>query len=387
MKLTAWAALMAGLLILGCDPPPGPKTIDILSALSRGGSPEDCYALADRPGSIKFPGDLGPHPSFKTEWWYYTGNLVDASGRPFGFQLTFFRNALDCSDPEGTSSWRFRQLYFAHFAITDIKNKSFYSAQRMNRGSVGLAGAQSVPFRVWIDDWSAVQSGSSPDRLTLKAGERTAAKGESIQKKITLHLNLIRTKPAILQGKNGWSQKGPGPSDASYYYSFPGMKAEGSISLDQEEFRVSGRVWFDHEWSTSALGENVRGWDWFALHLTQGPLAGTDLMVCQVRQEDGRPNGFGFGSISFTDGQWIPLTEDQFAITPKSVWTSPLSKKKYPDQWSITIPGRDMAFEVKTRVPDQEHPHDFSYYEGAVQVMGQTGSGTGYVEMTGYEAR
>lgn len=388
MKLIRLATLApwlfaASFMILGCDRVPAPETIDIVKAMSQGESL--CYARADQPRPIEFPRDLGPHPRFRTEWWYYTGNLTDSSGRPFGFQLTFFRNALDCSEPRGTSAWRFRQLYFAHFALTDIQSQSFYSAQRMNRGSLGLAGAQSEPYRVWIDDWSA--SGRPLEPVVLQARDKIPAKGQSRQRHVAIHLSLARTKPAVLQGQDGWSRKGPGPWDASYYYSFPGMEARGRIFLDQEEFQVNGRVWFDHEWSTSALGKNVRGWDWFGLHLTSGPLAGIDLMVCQVRGEDGRPNGYGYGSICERNGDWTVLTQDQFSIRPRSFWTSPSSGKTYPAKWAITIPGRGMAFEVRTRVPDQEHAHAFSYYEGAVQVTGQNGSGSGYVEMTGYDPR
>src|SRR5213593_1413088 len=52
------------------------------------------FARALAPRLLSFPADHGPHPDFRTEWWYYTGNLRTAAGRHFGFQLTFFRVAL-----------------------------------------------------------------------------------------------------------------------------------------------------------------------------------------------------------------------------------------------------------------------------------------------------
>lgn len=256
----------------------------------------------------------------------------------------------------------------------------------MNRGSLGLAGAQSLPFRVWIDNWSAALH---PDnRIRLTARDRVAAKGKNQAQPLGIDLVLARTKPRVLQGEGGWSRKGPKNSDASYYYSDPGLAVQGSIRLGSETFEVGGRAWFDHEWSTAALGEKTLGWDWFAFHITAGPHAGTDLMVCQVRQRQGPP--FGFGSLSRPDGSYLILEETDFSITPLAQWTSSSSHKTYPARWRIQLPDHGLDLEVVPVLADQEHPHDFAYYEGAVRISrGGTGSesnflGRGYVEMTGY---
>lgn len=394
MLLTVWAFLAsaaAGLAGCGSAPPKHEGT-DIVQALSGGGDTA-CYEKADRPRPLQFPEDFGPHPGFRTEWWYYTGNLEAPSGREFGFQLTFFRQALDCERPDGPSAWRTNQLWFAHFAITDVENRSFYAAQRMNRGALGLAGAESLPFRAWIDDWSSEADGpgSMAGPLRLRARDRGMAKGGTVEKDFALDLSLTRTKPLIRQGREGWSHKGSGPGDASYYYSFPGMTARGQVVLGDETFRVTGHAWFDHEWSTSALGTSARGWDWFALHLSSGPHAGLDLMVCQVRQASGEP--VHLGSLSLGDGTVLILGQDQFSITPLARWTSPVSGKTYPSRWRIQIPDRGLDLEVETVVPDQEHGGGLIYYEGAVRVSEPAGSqgsgasslwGRGYVEMTGY---
>ncbi len=166
VRILLFSALLWG---YGCGHSPDSETaVDIVGALSQE-EQRDCYTVADRPVGIEFPKDSGPHETFKTEWWYYTGNLTHTSGRHFGFQLTFFRQALDCNFPSGRSEWRTNQLYFAHFAITDTQNNIFYAAQRMNRASIGIAGAQRDPFRVWIDNWRAVQAGKRPGHLTLQA--------------------------------------------------------------------------------------------------------------------------------------------------------------------------------------------------------------------------
>lgn len=295
-------ALGAALFSAGCNAPPQSEgTVNIAQALSSDAG-DDCYEKATRPGVIHFPDDLGPHESFKTEWWYYTGNLKTDTGRHFGFQLTFFRQALDCKNrsengsvevgktSENTSVWRSSQLYFAHFAVTDTQNKTFYSTQRMNRGSIGIAGVRSVPFKAWIDDWQAVQANADDGTLHLTA--RARAESLSAAPAFSIHLTLTQQKPVILQGNRGLSRKGPGISDASHYYSFPGMTAQGVVTVGDETAKAFGYAWFDHEWRTSALESDVAGWDWFALGINEGPNAGTDLMVCMVQGQDGRPNGF-----------------------------------------------------------------------------------------------
>ncbi|MCG8553150.1 MAG: carotenoid 1,2-hydratase [Desulfobacterales bacterium] len=392
MSIRMFISLLSALGILtfssGCNAPPqSGGTVNIAEALSSD-TGDDCHEKATEPGIIDFPDDLGAHESFKTEWWYYTGNLKTETGRHFGFQLTFFRQALDCEKRlddlpvEDASAWRTRQLYFAHFAVTDTQNRKFYSAQRMNRGSLGIAGVQSAPFKAWIDDWQAVQVKANGDTLRLTA--RARAENQPDAPQFSIHLTLTRQKPVILQGDRGLSRKGPGLPDASHYYSFPGMAAQGVVSVSGETTKASGHAWFDHEWSTSALGSDVAGWDWFALRINEGPNAGTDLMVCQVRRRDGRPNGYGFGAVSYPDGSYDILSESDFSIEAHRTWTSPATGRTYPSQWTIRLESSGLSLQVAPVVAAQEHSGMFPYYEGAVDVQTPHGGGLGYVEMTGY---
>ncbi|MCG8637199.1 MAG: carotenoid 1,2-hydratase [Desulfobacterales bacterium] len=379
------AVLVCILVTAGCSSPQDPGTVDIVRALSSDGE-DACFDRAKVPGIIKFPEDHGPHDTFKTEWWYYTGNLKTAEGRHFGYQLTFFRQALACETPSGTSAWRTSQLYFAHFAITDTRNRRFHSAQRMNRGSAGLAGA--TAFHVWIDDWNASASsetGKRTVRLTARerGGQAEKEKGShGTGSNIAVDLSLIAEKTPIFQGDRGLSRKGPG--NASYYYSFPGMVTKGFITVGTETYAVSGRSWFDHEWSTSALGADVTGWDWFAIHIHEGPLSGTDIMVCQVRNSEGLPNGYGFGSVSFAGGRFAILRESQFSIRPEQYWKSPETGRTYPAGWTIRLNEPRLSLDVTPVTDGQEHTRMFPYYEGAIRVAFPGGSGLGYVEMTGY---
>jgi predicted secreted hydrolase len=359
------AVILTGIFLQGCAPQEEDR-IDIAQALSdvRG---IDCFDSVTAPRPLIFPEDAGPHETFRTEWWYYTGNLTTGQGRHFGYQLTFFRQALSCEPVTGDSRWRTRQLYFAHFAVTDTQNKAFYAASRMNRESLGIAGSRAQPFHVWIDDWQVQQSN---EHLVL-----TAQDGD-----ISLSLELTRTKPAIFQGERGYSQKGPGTGNASYYYSFPRLSTRGTIAIDDNRFQVSGTTWFDHEWSTTVLGDEVKGWDWFSAHLADG----RDLVVCRIRNADGTSNGYGFGSISFADGTYEILSESDFTLVPKTYWKSPDTGTRYPVVWHLTIAAHNLDLMVEPVINNQEHTHAFAYWEGAMRFFSPNVQGMGYLEMTGY---
>ncbi len=117
-------------------------SLAVASALTEGST--EGYARATEPRDFTFPADHGAHPDFRTEWWYVTGHVDADGGRRFGFQLTFFRNAMAPPDPQGperASAWATRQVYLAHFALTDPRGERFFAFERMARAAVGLAGA------------------------------------------------------------------------------------------------------------------------------------------------------------------------------------------------------------------------------------------------------
>ncbi len=360
--------LMTVVCFQGCTPE-DPDRIDIARALSetRG---TDCFDRVTSPRPLTFPEDAGPHDTFRTEWWYYTGNLTTDTGRHFGYQLTFFRQAMSCDPVTGTSQWRTRQLYLAHFAITDTRNRQFYSTSRMNRESLSIAGSRSDPFAVWLDNWQVQQIDPPGSRLAMEAASDD----------ISLSFTLEQKKPPIFQGDRGFSPKGPGKGNASYYYSLPRLLTQGVIRIGKERFKVEGHSWFDHEWSTTVLGEDIRGWDWFSAHLDDG----RDLMVCRIRKADGSPNGFGFGSISFPDGTYAILSETDMTLTPESFWKSPDTGIRYPVRWRIQIPDHNLNLHVTPVIDHQEHTHAFAYWEGAMRFTGTGVRGMGYLEMTGY---
>ena len=158
-----------------------------------GAEADDGFARATQPREFVFPADHGSHPEFRTEWWYFTGNLATSEGRHFGFELTFFRYALApaTSRQPGASAWRADQVWMAHFAITDTEGKRFVARERLTREALGLAGASSEPLRVWVEDWG-VTGEARDDELRVSLAARDDLIG--------LKLRLASTVPPVSQG-------------------------------------------------------------------------------------------------------------------------------------------------------------------------------------------
>jgi predicted secreted hydrolase len=363
--------------LLGCgDRHPEPHaSLSVASVLHA--ADDRGYARALAPREFHFPADQGTHPEFRTEWWYYTGNLATAEGRRFGFQLTFFRSALAPGMPQRISAWATRQVWLAHFTVSDVAGGKFHSFERWSRGALGLAGAELPPFRVWVKDWSAeaVGDGKAPvPPLHLVATEDDVA----------IDLVLQPGKPPVLEGNHGLSRKGAGVGNASYYYSLTRMPAAGTVRLRGERFTVSGAAWMDREWSTSSLSADEVGWDWFALQLADG----SDLMLYRLRRADGSADPASSGTAIGPGGETRPLGRGDFSLAGAGTWQSPRGGARYPARWHVRVPGEGLDLEIRPRLADQELDAAIRYWEGAVEVSGTRRGrpiqGEGYVELTGY---
>lgn len=366
--------LLLATLLAACGGTAGTTPIGQISAIEALGSANTAgFARATAPRQFVFPQDHGPHQQFAAEWWYYTGNLATAGGRHFGFQLTFFRVGMSPQPPARASDWAASNIYMAHFALSDVAGKQFYAFDRFSRDAAGLAGAQGDPFRVWLEGWSA-EGAERALPMHLRAGQGDAA----------IDLTLGAGKPPVLQGDRGLSQKSATPGNASYYYSLTRMPTHGTVRVGAASFEVTGLSWMDREWSTSSLGPDLAGWDWFALQLDDG----RELMYYQLRDLSGAPTPFSSGALIAADGSVSPIARDDMTLTVLNSWASPHSGGSYPAGWHVQIPSQSVDLTVTPYLADQELQLATVYWEGAVQISGSSSgrpaSGNGYVELTGY---
>ncbi len=360
------------LLLAGCgaepgEAPPARSAVEMLV----GGSEEGFERVA-APKEFRFPDDFGPHPRYRTEWWYVTVNVRDDRGRPYGVQLAIFRAALSPHEPESESAWATNQAYMAHFAVTDSARGVHRSFERFARGAAGLAGASASPFRVWLEDWEISQVSGSVPPLELAARDGDVA----------VELLLEPGKPRVLQGDRGFSVKSGGAGNASYYYSYTRLPVSGTVSVEGVPTSVEGHAWMDREWSTSSLSPDQTGWDWFGLQLADG----RDLMVFRLRAEGDGPE-VRDGTLVEVDGRSRRLDPDDLRLSEVRRWASPDGSARYPVAWRLAAPAEDLDLYVVPLLDDQEVRHTFRYWEGAVRVLGPDGVtnlGRGYLEMTGY---
>ncbi|WP_338498138.1 lipocalin-like domain-containing protein [Pseudomonas sp. WP18] len=357
MKLSVGLMLLASLLG-GCDNPPAPE-----KGFAGLGDQAVAFTPVVSGRTFSFPADHGAHEGFRIEWWYVTANLKDAQGRDFGVQWTLFRSALDAA-PQA-DGWRNQTIWLGHAAVTSAT--VHHAAERYARGGVGQAGVQAVPFNAWIDDWQFGTQASSADPLAdmqLKAHDS----------RFSYALRLTSTRPLVLQGDNGFSQKSE-QGQASYYYSQPFFQASGQLEIDGQRYTVSGPAWLDREWSSQPLTANQTGWDWFSLHLDSGE----HLMLYRMRHKDGAP---------YLTGTWIDAQGHSQALQAGDIELAPLGTAKVagramPVRWSIKVPGKHLDVTTEALNPAAWMDLRIPYWEGPVRLEGSHG-GNGYLEMTGY---
>jgi predicted secreted hydrolase len=333
------------------------------------------WRIAEPGWKYEFPRDHHAHREFKTEWWYFTGNLFDADAHRFGYELTFFRQGIRPAAQRDPNASRFivDDLKFAHFAITDATRQQFRFEQKTSRGAFGEAGFDDGKRLAWIDNWTltANDDGSFDLAASSEAG--------------SVRLHLSSAKPPVIHGENGVSVKAAGASSASHYCSIPRLETTGEIIVNGAARAVRGETWFDHEWSSSQLAKGQMGWDWICVQWEDG----SALMLYRMRLENGGIDPDSSGTWIAPDGAATHLRAGDFQMTPAASWKSKASGAQYPIGWRIALPGQHAEFTIRAALEDQElRLGPITYWEGAIDATGMRAGhavkGRGYLELTGY---
>ena len=334
------------------------------------------------PCSLRFPADHGPHPGYRSEWWYYTGNLQSSGGRQFGYQVTIFRYQTsppgDAEQwPDPGSAWRTQQVFIAHAAVADLEMNVHHQSQTVARAALGMAAAD------YRNRQTTISVGNYSINIDLLSHVVRASAAD-----FAIDLRLAPQKPLVLHGKQGYSRKGNQPAEASCYYSFTRLLTNGTVSVRGRTETVTGLSWMDHEFSTAPLAPDLVGWDWFSLQLDNQ----TELMLYLLRQADGQYSTASSGAFIDAKGNVTPLDLKEFTLDIPQTWTSPYSGGTYPSTWHIRIPKIGLQVSIQAQMANQEmrteQTTNVVYWEGSVKadgrLKGQVISGKGYVELTGY---
>jgi predicted secreted hydrolase len=320
--------------------------------------------------ALDFPADFGAHPAFKTEWWYVTGWLNTADGKPLGFQVTFFRSRTGADDAN-PSAFAPKQLIMGHAALSDPALGHLLHDQRSAREGFGLAHAKSGTTDLKLDDWRMQRGADGVYTVSVKSEQ------------LTLELRLAPGGPVLPQGDRGYSTKGPRPQNASYYYSEPQLKVSGLAGrANAAPAQVTGTAWLDHEWSSQALDPDAAGWDWVGANLADG----SALMAFQIRGKQGGKL-WAHAALRDASGKVTQYSPDQVSFIPQARWKSPRTNAVYPV--ATTLVTGAASWSIKPLQDDQELDARRStgavYWEGAVTITRDGApAGHGYLEMTGY---
>jgi predicted secreted hydrolase len=349
---------------------------------------------------LRFPADHASHPDTRIEWWYVTGWLQIVGTGPvakrpdLGFQVTFFRWRTGLSE---TSASRFaaRQVILAHLALTDLSRRpdagGLLIDQRAAREGFGLARtpeSDGGPQVVSLGDWSLTRA---PMPAGAPSSQPSMFEIAARSERFSLALSLRGTQPLLLQGNEGFFQKGPRPEQANCYYSEPQLAVSGRVeragdggNVHRDE--VAGRAWFDHEWSDEMMPAEAVGWDWIGINLFDGAA----LTAYRLRRADGSALWAG-GSFRDAQGRLRVFGANDLVLRPRRIWTSPRTQTRYPVEWNIETPLGD--YRLAALQDDQELDSRATtgslYWEGlsALQAADGRTLGWGYLELTGYAGR
>ncbi len=315
------------------------------------------------------PKDFFYGKDYGIQWWYFTGHLYDSSGREFGYELTFF--ALGIQRRKYRSKFGADNIYIAHFAVTDVRDRKYAFAQKTDTGAFGFSRADADRLRVRVD-------GNVLEGTVKRMHVRASGKGDDID------LVLTPMKPVVLNGEGGYSRKsGESPLFASLYFSYTDLKTEGTLRVGGSLFHVRGKSWFDRELSSEGLSPEEAGWDWFSIQLDDN----REIMLYLLRKKDGTIDPYSSGTFVFQDGVYRHLTLNDFNVKVLGRWRSEKTGADYPSGWDVSIPSEKISLRIMPLVRDQEFIGTRStgnyYWEGACRVEG-TEKGRAYVELTGY---
>ena len=315
-------------------------------------------------------------------------------------------------------NWTNGQQWMGHASLHTAEQH--YFEERFASGGVGNVYVNQQPFTTVIDDWvwkaaqAEVQTGAEskamfPSVLTFAFGQSSTHHPVKTREKIPatsayrllelndapsvsavkIALNLDTSKPFIKQGDNGYSKKTQDERLRSYYYSQPFINAEGTLNIEGNSVKVTGKGWFDHEWTSHLANSEAMGWDWFSLHLDDG----SKLMAFRMHaMNENMKNSKSKHSEIFTTASYIAENGTKETIDQAKVSIMPTayetinegeSPRSVPTAWRIQIPEKDIDLSIRPFKESQWNNSLFPYYEGRVEIKGSH-SGSGFMELTGY---
>lgn len=375
-----------------------------------GGSPLDWPA--DGPIDLTVH-DL-PHSSSGVEWWYVHAHLATPEGKTYGFFASFFR-VVTGQDPV---SKRLNYGHFLTWSLTDTEKKACYTDSRLELSFLPLAlerikkgsGSRDPRIRRALEE--SLGRGVFPrpdrafdgpvhvatDRLALDFHNATFEKeGEGTyhitcgKDKVRADLRFTLELPPVRHGENGRVHGREG--EDMFYYFVPRTGIEGTLELNGQSVKVSGRGWYDHEF----------GGHRHAADPTQDPRRDSAWNWCGIQLQDGSTVTF-YEMVEAAGGKPIQSTALRISpegerrsgpatLTPSRWWRGVRTFETYPTVWVLDAPTLGISLTLSATVDDQELITVISkpsFWEGECRVEGHLDGrpveGLAYVERSGFSS-
>ncbi|MDD5290594.1 MAG: lipocalin family protein [Patescibacteria group bacterium] len=326
--------------------------------------------MAKKIKPIKFPKDELAHNNI-IEWWYFNGNLKDGGGNRYAFMSCLFKADAKKVKIPFLIRAPFKNIYFFHSILSDIKKKKFYSI--VDYISVVSRDSFKKPL-LFINHASPILMGGYLNRSleeTKKFSYRLKAD--------SLDLKMVSAKKPLLESGRGYIEV---CGRSSYYYSLTNLKTKGEIKIRNKTIKVTGKSWMDHQWANVSYSKDK--WSWFSIQLDND----VEIMACEY--DDGKSKDYLAGIMDSGGKQENPKG---LKLTPgRKVWESGKTKAKYPLAWKIEIPERKINLKVSALVKNQEMIFgSINYWEGPIEasgsISGKKVKGSGFMELVGYPSK
>ena len=375
--------LVVGILVLGIGtslyyvwhaaeraPAPSalPGGIDWVATLES--IPNEGFERPPESWRLNLPTDHGAHPGTRTETWLLGTHLRSAEGESVGVQLALSRVALVSPNaPKRESAWATREVYRGHVVLVTGAQRRGAGEERFSRAALGLAGHDADEQRVWLDNWSLrYAEGEHRDQLRVEARLDDTS----------VDIVLTPSKSAVSVGEDGGRTPFRG-------FALTRLTAEGFVRRPSGEQSVSGLAWLDHVWGEVPLPIGPVVWDRVQLHLDDG----SDVSMVRTRRRDGRGSPTARGYRVDAQGDVERFEAAVTDMTPTRGWQRESHGTRYPLYWRLST--RDLDLDIEPLVEDQAHAFSASVWSGVVVAHGRSRgrpvSGTGFLELTGYENR
>ena len=329
----------------------------------------------------RFPADHLSHEGFCSEVWSFNGHFTDSgnSANQFSFQFSIARLALAAEKPELDSAWATQQIYRAHFAVADARQQTLYTGEKFSRAALALAGAKAEPGKIWVENWMIEMT-----KADLQPVFEIAVK----QKDIAINLRLQASKPVLTVDDSSILV-----NTAFHAYILPRMQVTGELVLPDNKgvIQVEGQAWLDRAWGDinvgqgQGRGQGQLGLNRFILQLDDA----SELLLIQVRRLDG--SGVPINTALLIDSENNIQMFERRDITLETLvkWESPVTGKRYPVEWRLSIPLAQLELRIEPLIENQELPLSLQYWSGGVRFAGRSegkpSAGAGHMELSAYE--